>query len=94
MTETLEERRTQIISLIKELTGQNRGRNEDMVLESIARQLENATNAQGPMVIVPYLKNLLKNKLAQVEDISNLMCAVAALTMVHAAIADSENKNK
>jgi hypothetical protein len=88
MTDTLEERRTQVLTLIKELTTQNRGRNEDLVLESIARQLETATNAQGPLLLVPFLKNLLRIKLSQVEDISNLMCAVSALTMVHAAIED------
>lgn len=90
-TATLEQRRNQLISQMKEFATQNRGRNEDLILDSIVRTLEGADTAQAPLVLIPYLKNLMRNKLGQIEDISNLMSVVSALSMVNAAIEDSKS---
>lgn len=90
-TTTLEQRRNQLISEMREFATQNRGRNEDLILDSIVRTLEGANTAQAPLVLIPYLKNLMRNKLGQIEDISNLMSVVSALSMVNAAIEDSKS---
>ena len=90
-TATLEHRRNQLISQMREFATQNRGRNEDLILDSIVRTLEGADTAQAPLVLIPYLKNLMRNKLGQIEDISNLMSVVSALSMVNAAIEDSKS---
>jgi len=90
-TATLEQRRNQLISQMREFATQNRGRNEDLILDSIVRTLEGADTAQAPLVLIPYLKNLMRNKLGQIEDISNLMSVVSALSMVNASIEDSKS---
>jgi hypothetical protein len=90
-TATLEHRRNQLISQMREFATQNRGRNEDLIMDSIVRTLEGADTAQAPLVLIPYLKNLMRNKLGQIEDISNLMSVVSALSMVNAAIEDSKS---
>lgn len=90
-TATLEHRRNQLISQMREFATQNRGRNEDLIMDSIVRTLEGANTAQALLVLIPYLKNLMRNKLGQIEDISNLMSVVSALSMVNAAIEDSKS---
>jgi|688.fasta_scaffold161208_1 hypothetical protein len=92
-TTQIERNRQQILERIKELTSTQRGRNEDLILESISRKLQDSTKPdfEGPITIIPYLKNALRNKLQQVEEISNLMAAVSSLAMVHAALEDRNN---
>jgi hypothetical protein len=89
----LETQREQIMTRIREAVAENRGRNEDLILESILGKLEksDSTDYNTPLLLIPYLKNLLDNKLSQVRDVTNLLAAVSALSMCHAAMLD-ENK--